>query len=182
MFLFFQWYILIYINKTKYFRLRLSDEVGTERPETDLRLTRDWPETDLWEKDVIQCFRALCAPQTDRQTEWLLELLDGAKKRLDSIMIMNSLLFFTAFEWVIKPRPAVTFLVCYNNLQTLCFLHEHIIVLNYRFIALNFSTFTNILKVATIYFAYVNFWRMAFYSYELARIWLLNIHTHSHTN
>ncbi len=26
-------------NKTKYFRLRLSDEVGTERPETDLRLT-----------------------------------------------------------------------------------------------------------------------------------------------
>ena len=114
--------------------------------------------------------------QTDRQTEWLLEFLDGAKKRLDSIMIMNSLLFFTAFEWVIKPRPAVTFLVCYNNLQTLCFLHEHIIVLNYRFIALNFSTFTNILKVATIYFAYVNFWRMAFYSYELARIWLLNIH------
>ena len=27
------------VNKTKYFRLRLSDEVGTERPETDLRLT-----------------------------------------------------------------------------------------------------------------------------------------------
>ena len=27
------------INKTKYFRLRLSDDVGTERPETDLRLT-----------------------------------------------------------------------------------------------------------------------------------------------
>ena len=27
------------LNKTKYFRLRLSDEVGTERPETDLRLT-----------------------------------------------------------------------------------------------------------------------------------------------
>ena len=26
-------------NKTKYFRLRLSDEVGTETPETDLRLT-----------------------------------------------------------------------------------------------------------------------------------------------
>ena len=26
-------------NKTKYFRLRLSDEVSTERPETDLRLT-----------------------------------------------------------------------------------------------------------------------------------------------
>ena len=27
------------MNKTKYFRLRLSDEVSTERPETDLRLT-----------------------------------------------------------------------------------------------------------------------------------------------
>ena len=26
-------------NKTKYFRLRLSDEVGTEIPETDLRQT-----------------------------------------------------------------------------------------------------------------------------------------------
>ena len=25
-------------NKTKYFRLRRSDEIGTERPETDLRL------------------------------------------------------------------------------------------------------------------------------------------------
>ena len=31
------------VNKTKYFRLRLSDEVSTERPETDLRL----PKTDL---------------------------------------------------------------------------------------------------------------------------------------
>ena len=27
------------INKMKYFRLHLSDEVGTERPEIDLRLT-----------------------------------------------------------------------------------------------------------------------------------------------
>ena len=31
--------VFIIYNKTKYFRLRLSDEVGTERPETDLRLT-----------------------------------------------------------------------------------------------------------------------------------------------
>ena len=29
----------IYLNKTKYFRLRLFDEVGTERLERDLRLT-----------------------------------------------------------------------------------------------------------------------------------------------
>ena len=27
------------LNKTKYFRLRLSDEVSTDRPEIDLRLT-----------------------------------------------------------------------------------------------------------------------------------------------
>ena len=51
-------------NKTKYFKLHLSDEVRTERPETDLRLT--W---DLWKKMKIQCFRALCAGQTDRQTD-----------------------------------------------------------------------------------------------------------------
>ena len=31
--------VIIRMNKTKYFRLRLSDEVSTERPETDLRLT-----------------------------------------------------------------------------------------------------------------------------------------------
>ena len=29
----------IILNKTKYFRLRLSDELSTERPKTDLRLT-----------------------------------------------------------------------------------------------------------------------------------------------
>ena len=31
--------LLLKPNKTKYFRLRLCDEVGTERPKTDLRLT-----------------------------------------------------------------------------------------------------------------------------------------------
>ncbi len=30
---------LDYFNKTKYFRLRLSDKVRIERPETDLRMT-----------------------------------------------------------------------------------------------------------------------------------------------
>ena len=34
-------------NKTKYFRLRLTDEVSSERPKRDLRETWDWPETDL---------------------------------------------------------------------------------------------------------------------------------------
>ena len=29
------------VDKTKYFRLRLSDKVGTERPERDLRETGD---------------------------------------------------------------------------------------------------------------------------------------------
>ena len=33
------WTNWTFYNKTKYFRLRLSDKVGTERPETDLRLT-----------------------------------------------------------------------------------------------------------------------------------------------
>ena len=85
----------LFHNKTKYFRLRLSDEVGTERPETDLRLTWDWPKTDLgltWDwpetdlrqtyerKMKIQWLIALCAGRTDRRTEWLLGLLDGAKK------------------------------------------------------------------------------------------------------
>ena len=49
-------------NKTKYFRLHLSDEVGTERPKTDLRQTYE-------RKMKIQCFRALCPGQTDRQTD-----------------------------------------------------------------------------------------------------------------
>ena len=34
-------------NKTKYFRLRHTDEVRSERPKRDQRLTWDWPETDL---------------------------------------------------------------------------------------------------------------------------------------
>ena len=50
-------------NKTKYFRLRLSDEVGTERPETDLRQTYE-------RKMKIQCFRELCPGQTHRVTPW----------------------------------------------------------------------------------------------------------------
>ena len=49
-------------KKTKYFRLRLSDKVGTERPETDLRQTDE-------RKMKIQCFRAPCAGQTAGQTE-----------------------------------------------------------------------------------------------------------------
>ena len=39
--------LLTQFNKTKYFRLRLTDEVRSERPKRDLRLTWDWPETDL---------------------------------------------------------------------------------------------------------------------------------------
>ena len=36
-------YIDIYlnVNKTKYFRLHLTDEVSSERPKKDLRLTLD---------------------------------------------------------------------------------------------------------------------------------------------
>ena len=42
---------MIKLNKTKYFRLRLTDEVSSERPKEDLRLTWDQSETDLREKD-----------------------------------------------------------------------------------------------------------------------------------
>ena len=66
------------LNKTKYFRLRLTDEVGTEILETDLRLTRDWPGTDLRQtyerKMKIQCLslRQTCADRrTDRQSDTL---------------------------------------------------------------------------------------------------------------
>ena len=68
-----------YSNKMKYFRLRLSDEVGTERLETDLRLTQEWPETDLRQtygrKMKIQSYRQTCAGKTDGRTDWLPELL-----------------------------------------------------------------------------------------------------------
>ena len=47
------------LNKTKYFRLRLSDEVSTERPETDLRLPWDCHETDPWDW-----------PETDLRLTW----------------------------------------------------------------------------------------------------------------
>ena len=73
-------------NKAKYFRLRLTDEVSSERPkgdlrdlrlrlrltwdwpETDLRLTWDWPETDLrlawdWHKTDL-------GPETDLILTW----------------------------------------------------------------------------------------------------------------
>ena len=42
-------------NKTKYFRLRLSDEVNTKRPETDLRLPWDCPEFILKSSWRIWC-------------------------------------------------------------------------------------------------------------------------------
>ena len=56
------WPYISWINKTKYFRLRLTDEVGTERSETDLRLIKDWPETNLkmtWDW-----------PETDLRLTW----------------------------------------------------------------------------------------------------------------
>ena len=71
------------LNKANYFRLRLSDELGTERPQRDLRDTWDWPETDLRQtyerKMKIQCFRQTCVRRTDRVTPWA---PDGAKKVL----------------------------------------------------------------------------------------------------
>ena len=73
-------------NKTKYFKLHLSDEVRTERPETDLRLTWDWPETyeKRWRFSALEHFvlDRQTDKQTDGQTVWLLGLLDGAKNVL----------------------------------------------------------------------------------------------------
>ena len=60
------------LNKTKYFRLRLSDEVSTERPETDLKSS--WR---IW----CQKMKNKSSRQTrNERTLWLLELLDGANK------------------------------------------------------------------------------------------------------
>ena len=59
-------------NKTKYFRLRLSYEVSSERPKRDLRLT--------WERKMkIESSRQDWNERTDERRLWLLELLDGAK-------------------------------------------------------------------------------------------------------
>ena len=65
-------------NKTKYFRLHLSDEVSTERPETDLRLTWDWPEkpqTDLrgtsdWPEADLRLIWDWDWPETDLRLTW----------------------------------------------------------------------------------------------------------------
>ncbi len=59
-------------------------------PENDLRLTWDWPETDLrltWDRPMRDMrerwrFSALDKLVPDGHTEWLLGLLDGAKKVL----------------------------------------------------------------------------------------------------
>ena len=60
--------ILCSQNKTKYFRLRLTDEVSSDRPkkdlrpETDLGLTWDWPERKKWILWALEHF------SSDRQT------------------------------------------------------------------------------------------------------------------
>ena len=41
------WFSDFFYNKTKYFRLRLTDEVSSERSKRDLKETWDWPGTDL---------------------------------------------------------------------------------------------------------------------------------------
>ena len=67
------WWASSRLNKTKYFRLRLSDDVGTERPETDLRLTWDWPETDLrlpWDFPETALRLPWDWPGTDLRLTW----------------------------------------------------------------------------------------------------------------
>ena len=81
-----------FVNKTKYFRLRLSDEVGTERPETDLRLTWDWPETDVTDlrqnyerKMKIQYFRQTYDGRTDEDCDSLGSLTEPKSKWLSTL-------------------------------------------------------------------------------------------------
>ena len=62
-------------NKTKYFMLRLSDEVGTERPETDLRLTSDWPDNDTdlrlaWDWPDTDLWLTCDWPETGLKLAW----------------------------------------------------------------------------------------------------------------
>ena len=78
-------------NKTKYFRLRLTDEVSSERPQRDLRVTWDCPETDLrltWDWPMRERWRFSALDklvpdrQTDRLTPWA---PDGAKNKASCI-------------------------------------------------------------------------------------------------
>ena len=87
-------------NKTKYFRLRLSDEVGTERSETDLRLTWDWP---MWERWRISALDKLVPDgQTDRVTPWA---PDGAKKKTHT----GGNLHLYTVNWCETLSPLITF-------------------------------------------------------------------------
>ena len=69
--------VLFYFNKTKYFRLCLTDEVSSERPKGDLRLTWDWPETDLrltWDWTETELRLTWDWPETDLGPETDLRL------------------------------------------------------------------------------------------------------------
>ena len=80
---------IIYSNKTKYFRLRLTDEVRSERPKRDLGLTWNWPGTDLrqiWDRPMRERWRFSALDKlvpdrrTDRRTDRLTPWApDGAK-------------------------------------------------------------------------------------------------------
>ena len=75
-------------NKTKYFRLRLSDEVSTERPETDLRLTWSHPEES---DDKRWRIRALDKLVPDGDCDSLSSLTEP--KIIDSFVSLDFLLF-----------------------------------------------------------------------------------------
>ena len=72
-------------NKTKYFRLRLSDEVSTERPETDLRLTWDWLETDLKSSWRNRCQKLQNKSSRQTRTGRTNERTDGDCDSLSSL-------------------------------------------------------------------------------------------------
>ena len=64
-------------NKTKYFRLRLSDEVNTKRPETDLRLPWDCPEFILKSSWRIWCQKMKNKSSRQTRTRRTDERTDG---------------------------------------------------------------------------------------------------------
>ena len=75
------WPYQIRLNKTKYFRLRLTDEVSSDRPKreiwdwpgTDLALTWHWPGTDLgqtWDRPETDLRLTWDWPETDLRLTW----------------------------------------------------------------------------------------------------------------
>ena len=79
-------------NKMKYFRLRLSYRIGTERPETDMRQIWDRPIRERWIFSALD--KLVPDGRIDTQIFWLLELMMEATillSKIDQVDSNNSL-------------------------------------------------------------------------------------------